>query len=184
MSESLRDQLLKLGVATEKQARQAGKEARQERRRKQQPSKQARAPIDQQLAAKQAEARAAKAARDRELNRQRELDALAKARWAEIGQLINEHRVAKPDGFEYFNFQDRGKIRRIPVDGTLRERITRRELSIVRCEGRYDLVPAAIAERIRERNERAVVNLEDDAPSASDANDPYKDYVIPDDLIW
>jgi len=183
MSDSLRDQLLKLGVATEKQARQADKQVRQQRRHHQQP-KSARKSVDQALAAKQAEARAAKAARDRELNRQRELDAQAKARWAEIRQLIDEHRVAKPDGYDYFNFQDRGKIRRIPVDSALRERITRCELAIVRCEGRYDLVPAPIADKIRERNERAVVNLADDAAAAPDDQDPYKDYVVPDDLMW
>ena len=183
MTDSLRDQLLKLGVATEKQAKQADRQARQERRQKQQP-KTARKSADQQLAAKQAEARAAKAARDRELNRQRELDAQAKARWAEIRQLIDEHRIPKADGYDYFNFQDRGKVRRIAVDQALRERLTRGELAVVRCEGRYDLVPTAIADRIRERNERAVVNLAGDADAAPDEQDPYRDYVVPDDLMW
>jgi len=181
MSDSLREQLLKAGLATEKQYRQASRQAG----RQQQPAKSDKrnATADAALAAKQAAARAAKAQRDRELSRQRDADAQAKARWAEIRQLIEQNRVPKPDGYDYFNFVDRGKVRRIPVDAELRERITGKDLCIVRCEGRYDLVPAAIAERIRERNERAVIDL-DTTPAATDPDDPYKDYVVPDGLIW
>ena len=73
-------------------------------------------------------------------------------------------------------------MRRIAVDAPLRERISRGELVIVRCEGRYDLVPAEIAERIAERDARAVVRLKEE--EQPDENDPYKDYVVPDDLIW
>ncbi len=181
MSDSLREQLLKAGLATEKQYRQASRQTG----RQQQPSKgeKRKATADAALAKKHAAARAAKAERDRELSRQREADAQAKARWAEIRQMIEQHRVPKPDGYDYFNFVDRGKVRRVPVNAQIRERITSKELCIVRCEGRYDLVPAAVAERIRERIERAVVNL--DSPAGpTDPDDPYKDYVIPDDLIW
>jgi uncharacterized protein YaiL (DUF2058 family) len=44
-------------------------------------------------------------------------------------------------------------------------------------------VPAAIAEKIRERDERAVVKL-NQSETPVDENDPYKDFVVPDDLKW
>jgi uncharacterized protein YaiL (DUF2058 family) len=78
----------------------------------------------------------------------------------------------------------------MPVNALLRERLVRGELVIVRCDGHYDLVPAAEAPRIRERDPNAVVHAIDpsapagSAPSAARDGDPYKDYVVPDDLTW
>ena len=65
-----------------------------------------------------------------------------------------------------FNFIDRQKVRRIPVDASLRERLTRGEVIIVRCEGRYDLVPPDIGAKIREREARAIVSLDQKAEAA------------------
>ncbi|MGH8189528.1 MAG: DUF2058 family protein [Steroidobacteraceae bacterium] len=44
-------------------------------------------------------------------------------------------------------------------------------------------MPANIAENIRQCDQRAVVNLTADA-SQPDGDDPYKDYVVPDELRW
>jgi uncharacterized protein len=179
MSESLRDQLLKLGLTTAKEARQARQQVAREQRGR---PKTARTSANRPATAS-GPANPAKVERDRALNRQREADAQAKARWAEVRQLIEGHRVPKADGHDYFNFVDRGKVRRIAVDADLRARILGGDLAIVRCEGRYDLVPEATAERIREREPRAVVSLAAGTDSPQD-EDPYKDYVVPDDLQW
>ncbi|PZN34834.1 MAG: DUF2058 domain-containing protein [Proteobacteria bacterium] len=175
MSMSLREQLLAAGLGTKKQAKQAEHQERRQARNKAREEERRRAAR---------EAQAAKAARDQELNRRRQEAAERKALYAQIKQLVEQNRVARPTGDDYipFNFIDRGKVRRIAVDAPLRERISRGELVIVRCEGRYDLVPAEIAERIAERDARAVVRLKEE--EQPDENDPYKDYVVPDDLIW
>ena len=39
---------------------------------------------------------------------------------AQIKQLIEQHKLPKPDSEEYFNFIDRGKVRRITADAALR----------------------------------------------------------------
>ncbi len=176
MSMSLREQLLAAGLGTKKQAKQA--ERHQHERSKNKAAQEA----DRQRHA--AAAQAAKAARDQELNRKRQENAERKERWAQIKQLIEQHRVPKPESDEYFNFIDRGKVRRFPVDGPLRERIVGGGLILVRCEGRYDAVPPEIAERIREREPRAVISLSEPQQNTVDENDPYKDYVVPDDLMW
>ncbi len=55
---------------------------------------------------------------------------------------------------------------------------------LVRCEGRYELVPPVIAEKIRERDARAVVTHSPPAATAEVIDEAYKDFVVPDDLMW
>jgi uncharacterized protein YaiL (DUF2058 family) len=67
----------------------------------------------------------------------------------------------------------------------LRERITRGEVMLVRCEGRYELVLPEIAAKIRERDARAVVaHSQEGGSSAEVMDEAYKDFVVPDDLMW
>ncbi|MFL6578534.1 MAG: DUF2058 domain-containing protein [Povalibacter sp.] len=184
MSMSLREQLLAAGLVSKKQAQQAEKGERDNRH--QQVKGRAPAPNEAQQRAAQAAA-AAKAARDQELNRQRQEQLERKAKAAQIKQLIEENRLPKLETEEYYNFVDRGKVRRMYVDAQRREQIIRGDVVIVRFEGKYDVVLPAIAERIRERDARAVVNLnpaENAAESAANPDDPYKDFVVPDDLRW
>lgn len=177
MSLSLREQLLAAGLGTKKQAKQAEHQERQQRHK----DKAGAIAAEKQRAAQQAQA--AKAARDLELNRQRQIAAEKKERAAQIKQLIEQNRLPKLETDEYFNFIHKQKVRRISVDEALRARILSGEVVLVRCEGKYDMVTADIAAKIRERDERAIVELPKDE-SKPDENDPYKDFVVPDDLKW
>ncbi len=85
---------------------------------------------------------------------------------------------------ETYNFVDGGKVRRIRADAALRDRIARGDVLLVRCEGRYELVLPAIAEKIRERDARAVVASGPPATAAEAVDEAYKDFVVPDDLMW
>lgn len=177
MSLSLRDQLIQMGLATEKQ----GKQVEQRQRQQPKPSRhQPPKPSEQQLAAQRAQS--AKVARDLELNRKQQEKAERKARQAEVRQIIEQNRLPKPEGEDYFNFTSGKAIKRIAVNAQLREQITRGEIQIVSCDGRYDLVPKSIAERIAERVPQAVVQL-GGAPTPA-ADDPYSEHAIPDDLMW
>lgn len=181
MSMSLREQLLAAGLVSKKQAQQA--DHQQQRHRHQQAKGQVAPNNERQRAAEQA--KAAKAARDQELNRQRQEAAERKERALQIKQLILEHKLPKLETDDYFNFIDRGKVRRMAVDATRRAQVTSGALIIVRFEGRYDLVLPEIAERIRERDARAIVSLNaNETATSADADDPYKDHVVPDDLMW
>ncbi|HTY92826.1 MAG TPA: DUF2058 domain-containing protein [Steroidobacteraceae bacterium] len=181
---SLREQLLQAGLVSEQQVRNV---ERQEQRKhyqghKQQPRAQRNGPTPQEIAAqRQAEA---KAARDQALNRKQQEKAQRKALYAQIRELVTQNRIARPDVEETYNFIDGGKVRRIRADAALRERIARGEVMLVRCEGRYELVPPAIADRIRERDARAVVAPAPAASSSETVDEAYKDFVVPDDLMW
>ncbi len=178
MSASLRDQLLAAGLGTKKQAKQA-----EHRERAQQHKDRHNQAAQKQREEAAQKAKAAKAARDQELMRQRQLALEQRERAAQLKQLVEQNRLPKPDSDEYFNFIHRDKVRRIPVDAGLRERIINGEITIVRCEGKYELVLPEAAAKIRERNERAIVVLPKDE-NQPDENDPYKDFVVPDDLKW
>lgn len=177
MSLSLRDQLLAAGLMTKKQAKQSEQQQRQQK--KTEPSlAEAHRLLAQKVAAE-------KAAKDAELNRQRQEKIERKARLAQVRQLIEQNRLPKvTDGEDYYNFLDGKKIRRLLVNAEQRARLIKGEILIARSEGRYELVTAAIAERIRERFEHAVIEPNRSSAETTDPNDPYKDYVVPDDLRW
>ncbi len=182
MSASLRDQLLKAGLVNERQAKEAERQLEKRQQGRQQLPKSGRGLASkEEHAARQAQL--AKAARDQELNRRRQEEADRKGRLAQIKQLIEQNRLPRAPVDESYHFVHGNKIRRIPADAAVRERLARGEIAIVCCEGRYDLVPAATAARIRERDERAVIGQV--AASASAAADGrYADFAVPDDLIW
>ena len=213
MNSSLRDQLLAAGLVTEKQARQAAQQEQQRQFRDRprpnagqrpglnqgqhgghkgtaqqsrpaggsQPPQQAQAPSPK---AQAQQAQAAKVARDQELNRRREDKAQRRARIAQIEQIIEQNRVPRLETEDFYSFIDGKKIRRMSVDAQRREQLTRGELVIVRYRGHYAVVPAAISERIRERDPNMVVPLVQPKASTEPADDAYKDFVVPDDLMW
>jgi uncharacterized protein len=174
MSMSLREQLLAAGFGKKKAAEQAERKAKEQQR----------VAKEQQRVAQAQAAQAEKAARAQALQQRRQEEAERKERWTQIKLLIEQHRLPKVESDEYFNFVSRGKVRRLAVDAPLRERIVSGELVIVRCEGKHDVVPRDIAERIRGYDARAVIVLQDSAGAAPSEDDPYKDYVVPDDLKW
>ena len=181
---SLRDQLLKAGLVNEQQVKEAERQAqrKQYQGQKHQPRARRNGPSPQEIAAKKhAEA---KAVRDQELNRKSQEKAQRKALYAQIRELVTQNRIVRPDVEETYNFIDGGKVRRIRADAALRERITRGDVMLVRCEGRYELVLPDIAEKIRERDARAVVAQTQPAAAAEVVDEAYKDFVVPDDLMW
>lgn len=176
MSMSLRDQLLQAGLVNEKHAKETERQLRQQQRERQHLPKEKRStPSDAELASQRSQR--AKMARDQELNRQQKEEAEKRARLAQIEQLIQQNCLPRPQTDERYNFVDGKKIRSIPADRFVRERLSRGEIAIVRRNGGYELVPAEIAARIRARDERAVIG-------SSVAHDAAPPDDVPDDLLW
>jgi len=179
MGNALQDQLLKAGLVTKKQVQKSNQE--KARKRKQQPkNKQA---IDQNKIKAQ-QAAEEKAKRDRELNRRKEDQARQKAISIEINQLITNNCIDRDDSCEIaYNFEHNRKVKRIYVNEEMKQKIISGKLGIARIEGRYELVPADIAEKIRQRNEKRLVTFSAEQET-QDKDDPYAGYEVPDDLIW
>jgi uncharacterized protein len=181
MSLSLRDQLLAAGLVSEKKAKQVALEQSQQHYKQ---GKNKSLPKPQPNLAAQ-KALAEKAARDKELNRKKEEKAQRRARAVAINQLVEQNRIPRveDENAEFYNFVESGKIHRIAVAGDTRERIVRGDLLITKFRGFYALVPKEAAEKVRAIEPTAVLDYKAETQTA-DENDPYKDFVVPDDLKW
>lgn len=182
---SLQDQLLNAGLIDGKKAKKLNKDKRKQanvdRRSKD-------VKVDETKAAAEA-ARAAKIAKDKALNREREEQAQQKAIAAQIKQLIQNHSKPKFDReckteVEY-NFTDGTTIKKMMVASTVQRQIVNGVLTITRLGEAYHLVPTVVADKIAQRDESFIVVTNTEAvEEQADEDDPYKDYVIPDDLMW
>ena len=181
MSNPFQDQLLKAGLVTKKQVQKVNQD--KSRKNKQQRSKKEKLVDETSLKAQQAANEKAK--RDRELNERKQQQARQKAISIEINQLITSNCLARDESCEIvYNFEHNRKVRRIHINAEMKQKIMQGRLGIARIEGRYELVPQAIAEKIRQRNEKRIVIFEQEKDQNANENDPYSEYQIPDDLTW
>lgn len=179
MSISLRDQLLKAGLVSQKQAKQVGKD--QQKKKRLEHKGQVAVDDSQQQAVLQAKAEQVE--RDQLLNRQQQEKLEQKARAAQIKQLIEISRLPKLTTEDYYNFVDDKKVKRLSVNKLMRDKLSHGSLAIVQHAGGYEVIPREAALKIQERDPRRVILL-NTPTEAPDADDPYAAYQVPDDLMW
>jgi uncharacterized protein YaiL (DUF2058 family) len=180
MSDTLRDQLLKAGLVTENRVKKADRADEQRRRQLKGGGKLPETEVPPRFAQ---HAQAQKIARDLELNRRQQEKAQRRALRAQVDQLVEQTRLPRLESDEYYSFVDGGKVCRVAVDVQRRREISEGKLTIVRYRGHHEVVPAEAAQRIRERDETALIYRDEDKNAAPES-DPYKDFVVPDDLTW
>ena len=180
MSLSLRDQLLKAGLVNQKQVKQVNKTEKKQKRLEQ--KGQVEVDDTQQRLAK--EAQAEKIKRDQELNRAQQEKAEAKARAAQVKQLIEATRLPKLTTEDYYNFVDDKKVKRIAVNALMRSKLSNGSLAVVSHGGGYEVIPREAAVKIQERDPHRILLLNTHVEEADEADDPYAAYKIPDDLMW
>ena len=181
MGNSLQDELLKAGLIDKGRLEKAKKQGKQQARQQRQgkaakaKAKKARQPTPAELE---------KRARDRELEQQRAEVRRQREVAAEVRQLVrnNRHPRIERDDDQAFHFENKGKIKRIYVSPETHALIAAGKLVIVNDNGVFELVPPAIAEKIRQRNPSLVIDLPEEQGSAED--DPYAEFKVPDDLMW
>lgn len=179
MGNAFQDQFLKAGLVTKQQVKKAVKEGTQNKKQR---SK--KEPVVDETKLKAQQALKEKAQLDRELNKRKEDEARNKAISAEINQLITDNAIARNDACDIaYNFEHNKKVQRIYVNEDMRQKIIHGNLGIARIEGRYELVPKTVAEKIQQRNDKRVI-LFTYEEEVIDENDPYAEFKIPDDLMW
>lgn len=180
MGNSLQEQLLKAGLVDKNKLNKAKKQHKTQVRQ-QRNAKDGDAPKpDPQRQREQEE----KAARDRELNERRNEVRRQREVAAQVKQLVvnNRHPRAENEDDQPFYFENKGKVKRLYVSPKTHKMISSGQLVIVNFNGVFELVPPDIAEKIRERNASLVIDLPKD--QQADADDPYAQYQVPDDLMW
>ncbi|MFP5384144.1 MAG: DUF2058 domain-containing protein [Gammaproteobacteria bacterium] len=181
---SLRDQMLKAGLADPKQAKKIEKEKREAA--KQAPRKQ---PAENGAARAAREAQQERAERDRELNRKKIEAAERKALREQIRQLVISNRIEKNGGERgkdtvAYRFTDGRKIEKIYVTDLLQHQLARGQLGVVKHGNGYEVVPAEVAAKVRERDPSVFVAVATPGTKSADDDDPYAQFQVPDDLMW
>ncbi|MGH1371315.1 MAG: DUF2058 domain-containing protein [Cellvibrionaceae bacterium] len=177
---SLQDQLLKAGLVDAKKA----KKNQKDKRKAAKVQKKSKQEVVDENKLQAQKTREDKAARDRELNAQRQAEAERKAILAQIKQLITINAQSKGNGDIAYNFTDGKQIKKLYVNAEVQRLLTRGRLAIVKQGEGYELVPTPVADKIAERDDSFIVSLSEKAAEVADEEDPYADYQIPDDLMW
>ena len=169
---SLQEQMLKAGLIDKKKLKKAGKTTKKSRTQ----AKEAKAAVE--------ENRVSQLEKDKALNRQRDEDAQQKAFISQVKQLIEMNRLDRNHGDIGYNFTDGTTVKKIYVDKIIQTQLVNGRLAIARYLEGYEVIPAAVADKIALRDQESIVlnNVVD--KSIVDEDDPYADFVIPDDLMW
>jgi uncharacterized protein len=185
VADSLRDQLVKAGLATSAQAKKAERQAnRAQSPKKKQPGEDKKpAPKQRARALKQQ-----KAEKDRAIAAQRNDKYAARALRAEIKQITlqNDQRAkeSKDDDVPY-NFVHGKKIKRIYLPDKQRAQLVNGSLVIVNNDGLYHFVDKAVADKIAQRDPKRIIVAHTDEPQETSEDDEYyAKFAVPDDLDW
>ena len=176
MGNSLQEQLLKAGLVNKSKAQQAKKQSRKKKRNK------AAGAQPDGVAQAVARAQAEKEARDRELNRQREVNQAAKARKVLLKQYVEQNMLNDRKAEDRYNFVHGGSIKRLYVNPKQREKLGSGQLAIVYVAERYYLMAVENANKVLEMASDTFVFIPKEEKAEED--DPYADYQVPDDLMW
>ncbi len=179
MNNSFQEQLLKTGLVSKKQAHKA----KQDKSKKNKQSSKIANTVDE-VKLKAQRVVEQKVERDRELNKRKKEQARQKANSIEINQLILSNSISRDESCEIvYNFEHNKKVNRIYINAEMKQRIINGKLGIARIEGRYELVPKSIAEKIQQRNKKRVV-IFDEEEVTNDDDYTSLAHQIPDDLTW
>jgi len=181
MAKSLAEQLLGAGLVNEKKVKQLKREKQLQRKQ----NAKGGSAQDSERQARLRQQREDAAERDRELNRQRKAQAEAKAMKAQALQML-QHNKLPVDGEIRFNFTDprNNKIKCLFVSEQLQRHLGAAKLAICAYEDDYFVVQRHVAEKVAERFPESLIYLAEENNQAADDDDPYKDFQVPDDLMW
>jgi uncharacterized protein len=180
MRNPLQEQLLKAGLTSKAKAAQAVREQAAKHK-----GKAPAAPSAGQLEAERLQAE--KAERDRALAAERNAQRRADEARTQARQIIETHKL-KREGEIAYRFTDSDAIRSVLVSAAQRAQLASGALVIVRHGDGHELLPRAVVDKVCERAADLIVLDHGRAESASgseDADDEYyKQFEVPDDLIW
>lgn len=175
---TLQEQMLKAGLVTSKKMAKVQRTAKKSRVQ----AREAREAVE--------ENKKAQLERDKLLSEQQKQAVLSKELKAQVKQLIEMNRITVARGTIDFNFTDNNLIKKVAVDKLTQTQLINGRLAIARlgadnsAEAQYAIIPAAVAEKIAQRDAASIVLHSALSQDAQDEDDPYADFKIPDDLMW
>ncbi|KOO05531.1 DUF2058 domain-containing protein [Vibrio nereis] len=169
---TLQEQMLKAGLVNEKKLKKAKKGSKKSRVQ----AREVKAAVEESKRLQQE--------RDKELNTQQKEQRLTKEIQAQIKQLIEMNKLELTDGDIKYNFTDGTLVKSLYVPSLIRDQLAKGILSIARYEETYVVIPSSVAKKIAQRDENAIIEQNESDSDSFDEDDPYADFVVPDDLMW
>ena len=179
MGDLLRNQLLKAGLASKKQAKAAAHAQRLEQAQ----ARKEKHPAETLAAEERQRQRREQAERDRERNRKREEERQEKERLSQARDLVRQHALPLPEKGVTYHFSHGKAVKAITVSKETQDLLSTGQAGIVFLEGAYLVLPKAAARKVEERLPEALLVLFDPPVRREDAS-PYEEYPVPDDLMW
>ncbi|NRD73968.1 DUF2058 domain-containing protein [Shewanella sp. VB17] len=180
MANPFQEQLLKAGLVSKQKVQKAQTQKRRNRKAKVDDGS---AELKQQIA----EQKQAQAIKDKTLNEQRFEAASEKGLVRGLVTEFTRLAIKLPNSGEVkFNYHFGNKIFALYVDDKLQSQLLNGQLGIVRYEETSYLVPHKLVERVNMLVPQwcGYLWVKDEKNQDIEEDDPYADYVIPDDLMW
>ncbi|QWT19387.1 DUF2058 domain-containing protein [Bacillus sp. NP157] len=180
MRNPLQEQLLKAGLVKKDKAAKIVRDQAKQR--------QGKAPVaadEDKVDARQLQAE--RAERDRAIAAERNAEARAKELRAQVRQIVEAKKV-KREGEDPYRFNDGERITSVLVSEAQRGQLAAGALAIVRHGEGFELLPRAAADQVHVRVPELIVldhgRKDGDPLPPDDEDDFYKQFVVPDDLVW
>lgn len=169
---SLQEQMLKAGLVNEKKLKKAKKGSKKSRVQAREVKAAVQANKDAQLE------------RDQELNQQNKEQQLSKEIKAQVKQLIELNKLDLKEGDIKYNFTDGTFVKSLYVESLIRDQLASGVLAIARYDETYVVIPGSVAKKIAMRDEETIIEIHKPEEEIPAEDDPYADFVVPDDLMW
>ncbi|RTZ17976.1 DUF2058 domain-containing protein [Vibrio aquaticus] len=169
---TLQEQMLKAGLVNEKKLKKAKKGSKKSRVQ----AREVKAAVEENKRQQQE--------RDKALSDEQKEQRLSKEIKAQIKQLIEMNKIDQKDGDIKYNFTDGTLVKSLYVEQLIRDQLAKGLLSIARTDDTYVVIPSSVAKKIAMRDESAIIEQNAPAEDISAEDDPYADFVVPDDLMW
>ena len=169
---TLQEQMLKAGLVNEKKLKKAKKGSKKSRVQ----AREVKAAVEENKRLQQE--------RDKALSSEQKEQRLTKEIQAQIKQLIEMNKLDQKDGDIKYNFTDGTLVKSFYVEPLIREQLIKGIVAIARYEETYVVIPSSVANKIALRDENTVIEQQAPAEDVPAEDDPYADFVVPDDLMW
>lgn len=169
---SLQEQMLKAGLVNEKKLKKAKKGSKKSR------------DLAREVKASVESAKLAQVERAQELNDVKKQEVLSKEMKAQVKQLVEMNKLDLSRADIKYNFTDGNLIHYVYVDEASRKQLLAGILAIARFNESYVVIPSVVANKIAQRDEDTIIENKTSSEELPAEDDPYADYVVPDDLMW
>ncbi|TWX59554.1 DUF2058 domain-containing protein [Colwellia hornerae] len=181
---SLQDQLLKAGLTTKQKARQANTSQRKSNKQKRSGVSKDES-LQEQVKQDLAKAQKEKLAKDTALNEEKKQQLANKEKMLRIQQILEHHQIKNVAGETEYNYTFNNKIKKLFVNAVTHRALVNGRLAVCGLTEQSYLVTAETAAKVATLDASVILVQNDKVESESiEADDPYADYQIPDDMMW